>query len=330
MILVTGAGGFVGAHLTKALSASGKSVRALYHQREPAPELRQWPNVTWVNADLLDIYDAESAMEGVTHVYHCAAIVSFDSARRAEIIHTNTELAANVVNAALDAGVQKMVHISSVAALGRNGTSREIDEEAQWEESSHNSAYGESKYGAEMEVWRGIGEGLDAVILNPGIILGEPLMAVDWQGGSPKLMQTANKEFPFYTDGITGFVDVADVVTAAIALMNSTISAERYILSADNVPFRDLFNLMADALGRKRPRYHAGPLATSLVWRWSLLQSRLSQTAPFITRETARNAQQQSFYKGDKILSAVPGFAYTPLEKTVARMSRAFKSADLA
>jgi len=330
MILVTGASGFVGAHLAKELSNSGASVRALYYRHEPTPVMLAWPGVSWQQANLLDIYDVEVVMEGISEIYHCAAIVSFNPARKEEMIHTNTEITSNIANSAIDAGVRKLVHISSVASLGRNGTTKEITEEAQWEESSLNSGYGLSKHGSEMEVWRSIGEGLDAVILNPGIILGEPLCPKGWQDGSSRLMQTAYKEFPFFTDGITAFVDIADVVRAAIALMQSDISGERFILSAGNYPFRDIFNRMADALGRRRPRFHAGPFATSLVWRWSMLQARLSGSKPIITKETARNAQLKSFYKADKITRALPGFTYNSIDSTIVRIAQTYLAEHVA
>ena len=228
MILVTGASGFAGSHLTHALSASGAPVRALYHRRPPDDEMSSWPGVSWMQADLLDIFAVAEAMAGIDEVYHLAAIVSFNPARKFQMIHTNTETTANIVNAALDAGVRRLLHVSSVAALGRNGSTKEITEEAQWEESGHNSGYAQSKQSAEMEVWRGIGEGLDAVIINPGIILGAPLQKAGWTDGAPRLMQTAWEEFPFYTNGISSFTDIADVVRAAIALMGSDISGERF------------------------------------------------------------------------------------------------------
>ncbi len=330
MVLITGASGLVGGHLTKRLSDSGVPVRALFYRNAPSDEQLAWPGVQWMRADLLDIYDVEEALASVTDIYHCAAIVSFDPERRAEIIHTNTELAANLVDAALDGGIRKIVHISSVASLGRNGTSKEINEDAQWEESGLNSGYGQSKYGAEMEIWRGIGEGLDAVILNPGIILGAPMNPRGWLEGSARLMRTAYREFPFYTDGITAFVDLRDVADAAIALMNSGVTAERFILSAGNFPFREIFNLMAEALGRKPPRYHAGPLATGIVWRWEAIRKGFGAQAPVITRETARNAQSKSFYKADKIKTALPQFAYTPMPDTIRRMAEAFLAAGMA
>lgn len=324
MVLVTGASGFVGAHLTKRLSEEGKALRALYNSSQPTPEMQSWPGVTWLKADLLDIFTADEVMDDVTEVYHCAAIVSFNPKRRQEVIHANTEIAANVTNAALQAGVRKLIHISSVAALGRDGSEKEINEEAQWEENRLNSGYALSKWGAEMEVWRGIGEGLNAAILNPGIILGEPLSPNGWSDGSPKLMQLAQDEFPFYTDGITSFVDVDDVVKAATALMAADISSQRFILSAGNHPFREVFSLMAKALGRKPPRIRANSLLTGLVWRASALKAVFTGRNATITRETARNAQAKSYYDGSKIVTALPGFKYTPIRATIEHMASAF------
>jgi nucleoside-diphosphate-sugar epimerase len=324
MILVTGASGFVGAHLTKRLSEEGHQVRALYNRNAPNTAMQSWQGVEWLQADLLDVFTAEEVMEGITEIYHCAAIVSFNPRRRDEMIHANVETAANVVNAALDAGVRKLVHISSVAALGRDGTQKEITEEAQWEESGLNSGYGLSKYAAEMEVWRGIGEGLDGAILNPGIILGEPLTNAGWEDGSPKLMKIVHDEFPFYTQGVTAFVDVQDVINAAIALMESDVSGERFILSEGNYLFRQVFTMMAEALGKKPPRIAANAFMTQLVWRASAIKSAFTGKPATITRETARNAQTKSFYKADKIVKALPGFRYTPIKETISRMAAAF------
>jgi dihydroflavonol-4-reductase len=325
MILVTGASGFVGSWITKRLSEEGGSIRALYYKNIPTDIMRSWPGVEWLEADLLDVYTADEVMQDITEIYHCAAIVSFNPRRREEIIHSNTEITANLVNAALDAGVRKLIHISSVAALGRDGSNKEITEDAQWEESSLNSGYGLSKYAAEMEVWRGIGEGLEAAILNPGIILGEPFNPAGWDEGSAKLMRIVNNEFPFYTGGITGFVDVHDVVSAAIGLMSSDVTGERFILTEGSHPFRSIFTMMAEALGKKPPRFSANSLMSGLVWRLSSIKSLFTGKAATITRETARNAQAKSFYKKDKIMNALPGFQYTPIQETIRRMAASFQ-----
>ena len=159
MILVTGASGFVGRHLVQHLSAQGNKVRALYNKHAPAEYLKNLPGVHWMQCDLLDVYAVEAALQDITMIYHCAAIVSFDPALREEMLHFNVESTANIVNQALLQDINKMVYLSSVAALGRTGESKEITEEEEWGESKYNSAYALSKYLAETEVWRAIGEG---------------------------------------------------------------------------------------------------------------------------------------------------------------------------
>lgn len=320
--MVTGASGFVGRHLVRRLCAAGQPVRALYHRHPPSGELAHLPGVTWQAADLLDIFSVEEVVTGISEIYHCAAIVSFDPGERERLLHANVESTANVVNAALDAGVDKLVHVSSVASLGRGGTDRKkvITEETEWEESQRNSAYGISKYLSEMEVWRGIGEGLNAAVINPGIILGEG----NWAEGSAHLMEIVWEEFPFYTLGVNAWVDVQDVVTIMRELMASETSAERFIVSTGNYSYLDVFTQMAQALNKKPPHIQATPLMTALVWRYSLLKSRLKNAAPTITRETARNAQAQCYYDNGKLLQALPDFKYTPLGTTIQRMAQAF------
>lgn len=326
MILVTGASGFVGGYFLKELAATGAQVRALYHRHPPQDSSLRADNVQWQKADLLDIFQVESALEGVQQVYHCAARVSFDPKDRNEVLFNNVATTENLVNAALDSGVEKMLLLSSIAALGRNGTVKMIDEESDWEESGFNSIYARSKYHSELEVWRGIGEGLNAVILNPGIILGAPLQKSGWQHGSPKLLLNAANEFPFYTDGINAFVSVQDLVSIGIQLMQSKINSERFVVSAGNFSYKEIFEMMADALGKKRPHIHAGKIATGLVWRWFWLKSKLSGKAPLITKETARNAQAKCHYSSEKLSKALPNFQYQNMEDTIREMAKAYTS----
>ncbi len=320
MILVTGGSGFLGKHLVRSLSAQGLPVRALFYRNEPSEEDKQLTGVQWQKADLLDVYDVTEAMLGVTHVYHCAAIVSFQPADHQQMLHFNPESTANIINEALEQNITKLVYVSSVAALGRSGANlKAITEEEQWQESAYNSAYGLSKYMAETEVWRGIGEGLNAVIVNPGIILGEG----NFDEGSAELMKVAWKEFPYYTKGTSGWADVKDVVNILISLMNSAHEAERYIISAGNYSFREIFTYMANALGKKPPRIYANSLITGLTWRLGKVQSWLGKR-PVITKETAVSAHNQSFYDNSKLLAALPEFSYTPIKETIERMAKSF------
>lgn len=322
MILVTGASGFVGQHLVQYLSAQGKPVRALYNSHPPKDELIQLPNISWMQCDLLDVYAVEAAMEGVEDIYHCAAVVSFAPGDKQHMLHFNVEATANIVNEAITRNVRKILYVSSIASLGRNATGKEITEEEEWQESKHNSVYSLSKYNAELEIWRGIGEGLDAVIINPGIILGEG----NWDEGSARLIRVVYNEFPFYTEGINGWVDVKDVVTIAYKLMNSDISAERFIVSAGNYGYKDIFTQMAIAMGRKPPHIKATALMTGMVWRWNWLRNRLFGSKITVTKETARTATHRNYYNNSKLSVFLPGFQYTPIQDTINRMARSFLS----
>lgn len=323
MILVTGGSGFVGGHLVRHLSAMGVQVRALYNTNAPKGDLQNLPHVAWMQCDLLDIYAVEEVMRDVTDIYHCAAIVTFAPGMAEQMLHFNPESTANIVNQAIVQGIRKMVYVSSIAALGRNGTiNKSINEDQEWGESRYNSAYGISKYLAENEVWRGIGEGLNAVIVNPSVILG----AGNWGTGSPQLITLADKQFPFYTHGTNGWVDVQDVVNAMVQLMNSDAEAERYIVSGGNHSYRHIFTLMAQALGKKPPLWPAGPFVTGLAWRLGAVYSKITGRNPVITRETARTSQGQSFYDNSKLFTALPGFTYTPIENTIQHMATAYRN----
>jgi len=321
MILVTGGSGFLGQHLVRHLSAQGLRLRALYHEHAPAGPGAQLPGVEWMQCDLLDVYAVEEAMAGCTEIYHCAGMVTFNPRMREKMLHFNPESTANVVNEALIQGARKMVYVSSVAALGRSGdASKLIDEEQEWGENKYNSAYGISKYMAENEVWRGIGEGLCAVIVNPSVILGPG----DWNNGSSQLMSVVNKDFPFYTKGVNGWVGVQDVIRAMTMLMASDVEAERFIVSSGNHPFREIFTMMAEAIGKKPPRYYAGSFVTGLIWRLGGLYARLTGKNVAITKETARNAHGFSMYNNEKLLRAFPHFSYMPIEESIKYMADAF------
>lgn len=326
MILVTGATGFLGTHLLQKLGEQSETVRALYHKSVPTTDFGN--HVEWQQGNLLDTVEIESAMKGVKKVIHCAAIVSFDSRKSKEMIAQNEAITANIVNAALISNVEKFVHISSIAALGRTILLDKslkqliIDEETSWTESKQNSAYAESKYHAELEVWRGMAEGLNAIILNPSVILGEG----DWNKGSAQLMQVVAKEFPWFTEGINGWVDVKDVVEAILLSLNSNIDRERFIINNGNYAYKDIFTKMALALNKNPPHKKAGKWMTELVWRIELLKSRLAGKEPTITRASARTAQTQCFYNNEKFLKQFPEFQYTPIETTIKRMAEVYKN----
>ncbi|HYK46168.1 MAG TPA: NAD-dependent epimerase/dehydratase family protein [Parafilimonas sp.] len=316
-VFITGATGLIGSHLLKALTRQGKKVKALYRAQKGF----EHPCVEWVRGDISDILLLEEAMQDVQQVYHCAALVSFNPKQKKELLKTNVDGTANVVNACLENNVQKLLHVSSVSALGRLRNSAMIDESMQWSEETNNSTYGESKYLAEMEVWRGIAEGLNAVIINPTIVLGSG----DWNKGSSEIFEKVYNEFPYYSEGVTGFVDVDDVVNAMITLMESNISADRFIVSAENVSYKTLFEMIAAAFNKKPPQKKITPFMASAVWRFAAIKSLFSADAPFITKETARTALIKAHFDNRKLLEAVPSFRYTPLRESVQRIANEFK-----
>ncbi|MDP1764598.1 MAG: NAD-dependent epimerase/dehydratase family protein [Sediminibacterium sp.] len=320
MILVTGVGGLVGSHLVKQLVSEGNRVRAIYRSAIPLPEVAG--TVEWVKGDILDVVSLEEAMKGIQQVYHCAAIVTFNPKKKALLHQTNVEGTANVVNACLNEGISKLLFVSSVAALGRIREDIPIDEKMNWSEETSNSEYGKSKYFAEMEVWRGIGEGLNAVIVNPVIILG----AGDWTKGSSEIFKSAYDEFPWYTEGISGFVDVIDVVRAMILLMGSNCTAERYILSAEDLPFREVFTRIAINFGKKPPNRKVTPLIAALVWRIEAVKARFTGKDPLLTRETARTAAAKVHFDNNKFKLFFVNFNYTPVTVSLKRICQELKN----
>lgn len=315
-VLVTGGTGFIGSHLIKLLLQKGYTVRAIY-RKEKSKLLTTEENekIDWVQGDVLDTYSLEKAMGGVEAVFHCAAMVSFDARQRDELLKTNIEGTANVINVMLDKGIEKIVHLSSVAALGRSSGTEKIDEDADWLDGKYNSQYAVSKYRSEMEVWRGVAEGLQAVVVNPGIVLGEG----DWNVGSNKLFKTIHDKFPFYTKGITSFVDVRDVVNAMVQLFEQNIFSERFIISTGTYSYKNIFDLMAQHFGVKSPNREAKPWMIAMVWRWYELKKWVSKSEQTITQETARSAQATYEYDNNKLIKFLPEFTYTAIEDTIER-----------
>jgi dihydroflavonol-4-reductase len=332
MILVTGGTGLVGSHLLQAIAMEGKTVRAIIRPSGETEMVRRvfrlysqepekdFSRIEWVEANLMDIFSLEEAMEGVDDIYHCAALVSFLPGDHKKLIRQNTEGTANLVNAALEKNVRKLCHVSSIAALGRpESMSDLIDENLVWKTSKNNSVYAVSKYGAEREVWRGTAEGLDAVIVNPSIILG----VAGRRGGSSRIFNTVWEGLKFYPTGQNGFVDVRDVVKAMILLMESDIRNERFILNVDNIEYKKLFELISGALGKPAPSIRVSPALSRLAWRVEKLRAMITGVKPLITRETARTAVQQYRYSNEKIKKEL-GFEFRPIEETIGHFCRIF------
>ena len=314
-ILVTGGTGFLGAYIIKALTEKGYTVRAIRRKNNlPAfIPAEIFTKTEWVEGDVLDVVSLENAMEGVDAVIHSAALVSFTKKEQKQMYKVNVEGTANVVNIALEKNIKRFVHISSVAALGRKADGGQVNEEKKWEESKVNTHYAKTKYKAELEVWRGISEGLNAVILNPSTILGYG----DWNAGSSAIFKKVFGEFKWYPPGVNGFVDVEDVAAATVLLMESTISEERFIISGDNWPFRKLMDTMAVSFGKKKPARQTNPLLLGIAWRAEKLRSFFTGNKPIITKESAKVAHSKTYFDNAKFLKTFPRFSFTPLDQTI-------------
>lgn len=327
MILLTGATGLLGSRLLFDLVSNGYKVRALKrecsrmncidHYFSGNTELMG--RVEWVTGDVTDIFSLEEALEGVNQVYHCAARVSFLPTDRDLMHHVNIQGTANVVNACLDKKIDKMCFVSSIAALGRPHTPTLIDENASWKTSKLNSSYAISKYGAEQEVWRGVAEGLDVVIVNPGVIIGPG----NWHTDSSMLFRQVAKGLKFYTSGVTGFVDVKDVCSAMIGLMQSSTVNERFVLVGENKPYRDVMDRIADKIGKSRPNIYAGPLLSGFAWRVEYLKWKLTGSKPIITKETSRSAAGKNYFSSEKIMKLL-GMKFTPVNDSVDSVAEIF------
>ncbi len=317
-VLVTGGSGLVGRELIRQLLEQGEQVIAIQHE---TPIGIEHPDLQIESCSLGDIVRLQELAEMATCVYHCAGKVSFIPSDKYALLKVNVEGTANVMEACLAAKIKKLVHVSSVASLGETKKATKISEAMQWSDSSYRSNYGESKYLGELEVWKAAAEGMDIIIVNPSIILGEG----DWNQGSTALFKNVYDEFPWYTEGATGFVDVKDVVALMILLMKSDFSGERYILSADNLSYKTLFEKIAAAFSKKPPHKKVSGFIAALAWRWEALKHLCTGNKPLITKETARSAQTVRSYDNSKILSAFPEFRFRSIDETVNRVAVALQ-----
>jgi len=308
MILVTGGTGLLGSHLLFDLLKKDKPVKAIFrnagkkeivkkifsYYSDNADEL--FSGIEWAEADLLDHGSLEMAMEGISEVYHCGAVVSFYPEDHRKMWKVNIGGTANLVNLSLDREIEKFCYVSSVATLGRAENNGLSDEDTFWIPSKKNSVYSQTKYGAEREVWRGIAEGLHAVIVNPSVILGPGF----WDDNSG-LFPLVHKGLKYYTRGVNGYVDARDVVRAMIRVMDQNEFGERFVVSADNLSYQELFTLMAKYLGRPAPNVNVPPAMTKIAWRVEAVRSFLTRSKPEVTREMAITTAQVYAYSNEKI-----------------------------
>jgi len=302
MIFVTGANGLVGSQICKELLNRNYEISALKRKNSDLSLLGDFANkIKWIDGDVLDIISLEEGISKAEYVIHSAAIISFHSSLRQQMYKTNVEGTANVVNVCLTHPIKKLLHVSSVAALGRTKDLKEIDEKSIWEESPYNSHYATSKYQAELEVWRGAEEGLPMVIVNPSTILGKGLAG----RGSARLIDYVKKESKFYSYGLLNYVDVRDVAEVSLELLFSPITNERYIINTDNIRYKDFFEAVAKKFNVRAPHTKATPFLGELALFGSNVRYWLTGKEPMVTREILRNASNDFIYSNQKVSTAI-------------------------
>ena len=335
MILVTGGTGLVGSHLLFHLvNNSDLPVRAIYRRAHKLDTVKHvfsyfsdtpntlFNNIDWVEANLNDIPKLQKAFIGITHVYHCAAFVSFEPDKYHQLRKINIEGTANIVNLCISNSVKKLCYMSSIAAIGHhNDPEKLITETTPWNAEFDNSVYAITKFGAELEVWRGTQEGLDAVIVNPGIILG----GGHWRSGSSgSLFKQIYKGLKYYTHGTTGYVDVWDVVSIMYQLMDSPLKNENYIVISECLSFKDFQSKVANALGVSPATKEAKPWLLQLAWRLDWLNFKLMRKRRRLSKQMAKSATSITKYDNSKIKNAL-NFDFKTIDQSVEAIARLFK-----
>lgn len=323
MIFLTGATGLVGSFICRKLVQEGCKVRAM---KRPSSKLSLLQDIAdkieWVEADLLDVLSLQEALEGCSQIVHSAGMVSYHK-KDAELLYKiNAEGTANLVNAALGQNIDHLVHISSVAAVGRSNKIKQLDETFKWNDANEHTAYGLSKHQAELEVFRASEEGIGVVILNPSLVLGPGLP----EKSSTQLFKYVQDESPFYTEGCMNYVDVRDVASITFsALQGKLPEGERYIVSAGSTSYKEFFDQAADCLGRKAPGIRVNSYLLEIAYLIETFRAGLSGKSPLITKETLKLARQHIIFKNSKIKQALD-YQFIPLEETIRWTCQEIKS----
>lgn len=331
MILVTGGTGLVGSHLLYQLTTNNNPVRAIYRNKNKLALTKKifsyysenpdilFNKIDWVEADLLDIPLLTEAFKGITHVYHAAAFVSFEPDKYHLLRKTNIEGTANIVNLSIANKIEKLCYVSSVATIGSATSKDTLNELTLWNPEADNSVYSITKYGAEMEVWRGTQEGLDAVIVNPGVIIGPGI----WNYGSGNIFKKVYNGLPFYTKGVTGYVGIEDVVLPMMKLMESPIKNERFILVSENWPYKQFIDKIATSLNVKAPSKKASSLLLQMGWRLDWLKHKLTGKRRRLSKQLVHTLNSKSVYDNTKLKNQL-NYQFKPLEKSITEVASIF------
>ncbi len=331
MNLITGATGLVGAHVALQLLQQNKSVTAIKREGSDVLKTKKlfsyytsdsevlFNKIKWIDTDVCDIYSLLEALEGITTVYHCAGFVSFNAKDGKQMHRINSEGTANVVNACLEKNIKALCHVSSIATLQNPDITKNIDESVYWKSSPNASDYAISKYNGEREVWRGTEEGLNAVIVNPGIILGPGF----WYQSSGKLIETCFKGNPFYTNGSSATIDARDVAACMIQLTEKKEFSKRFVLIENNYSFKEILSQVHIALGKKEPTIEAGKLMLT-IGKWvDSWRSFITGKEKLITKATVIAGLDSNSYNNSKVKTTL-NYQFISFQNTVQFVCNAF------
>lgn len=333
MILVTGGTGLVGSHLLYKLLQTNPSVKAIYRREHKLELVKKffsyytsdfeslYNKIEWIAADITDVPSLEIAFKQVDYVYHCAAFVSFEPNKYHQLRKINIEGTANIVNLCILHNIKKLCYISSIATIGHHLDPQQlINEETEWNQEEDNSVYAITKYGAEIEAWRGTQEDLDTVILNPGIIIGPGFWS---SGGSSSLINKIFKGMPYYTHGVTGYVDVNDVVDAMVLLMDSEIKNERFIAVSENLSFKAFQEQVTTHLNIKRASKEATSLILAIGWRLDWLHHLMTGKRRKLSKQMTKSAKSMTKYDASKLQTTLD-FKFKPMTASIAETCQLF------
>ncbi|MEC3964857.1 NAD-dependent epimerase/dehydratase family protein [Flagellimonas halotolerans] len=331
MILVTGGTGLIGSHLLFHLISNGNTIRTNYRTEASKKKVHKvfgyysdnpsilMEQIDWVQADITDVGGLDSLFDGVEYVYHCAALISFEPKDFKMLERTNVEGTANIVNLSLKYGVKKLCYVSSIAAIGPSIKQKEVTEENEWNEAKAN-VYGITKYNAELEVWRGSQEGLNIVIVNPGVVIGPGF----WKSGSGTFFTYASKGKKYFIPSGTGFVTIKDVIHAMTKLMDSNIRTERFILVNQNMTYKELFQKIAPQLGVAPPTKKVSKFMLECFWRWDWVRSNVFGKRRKLSKSVAKGLYRQKIFSNQKIKSELD-FTFEDMDKAITFCCDRFK-----
>jgi len=313
MILVTGGTGLVGSHLLYHLAQKNDFIRATYRDKSKIDTVKHvfsyytdnpsnlFDKIEWIECDITNIPQLDLAFENITYVYHCAAMVSFDPNDYYQLRTINIEGTANVVNLCISKSIKKLCYVSSIATLGKTDNNKPITENTEWNKEESHNVYAITKYGAEMEVWRATQEGLDVVIVNPGIIVGPGY----WNSSSGYIFKKIFKGLSYYTTGKTGYIGVNDLCSAMLKLMDSISKNEAYIIVNEHLSFKDFSQKIATRLNVKPPHKAVSNKMLNVAWRFDWLRSFFTREKRTITKQLAKNLNNHSIYSNEKLLKTI-------------------------